>query len=248
MIKPRWRLRVCLIAARPARALLMALPLALAFTPEAHAGSTISPILIEFPARQSATIVSLTNTGTDPVSYELRVLAWSQVGDKDDQTPTNDIILSPPVTTVPGGATQLVRLVLRNVPRVREHAYRLIITELPTPGAGRVSVAVSLRSSMPVLVAPMAGPPGKLIWRMETGADGNSVFVATNTGSRTVRPGTLTATAEGGKPVTLVPRGQLPGVQPGAERRWDAKGVKFGSPVTLAYSNMGTNVTEMLSP
>jgi len=248
MIKPRSRARICLLAARSARALMMALPLALAFTPDAHAGSTISPLLIEFPARQSAAVVKVTNTGTEPSSYELRVLAWSQAGDKDDQTPTDDIIVSPPVATLPGGATQLVRLVLRNVPRQREHAYRLIVTELPAPGAGRISVAVSLRSSMPVLAAPMAGPPGKLVWRMETGADGNSVFVATNAGSRTVRPGSLTATAEGGKPVTLVPRGQLPGVQPGAERRWDAKGVKFAAPVTLVYSNMGANVTQTLSP
>lgn len=197
--------------------------------PAARAASQISPTLVEFRPGQAAFVVNLNNPGATASSYEIEGLSWEQVGDTDKLEPTEDIIASPPIASIQPGASQVVRLILRRQARTEELAYRLTISELPAPGAGaRAQIGFMIVSSLPIFVVPNNARPGKLEWRAERVADGGLDLVARNTGGRTMRLGTLSLAGPAGRAVTAQPRGAIPAVRPGLERRWAVPAAAVG--------------------
>lgn len=162
--------------------------------PAQAASIRISPVNIEMQASQKATALSLTNSGTEAVSLQLRAFAWSQQNGQDHLAPTSELMISPPAVTVPAGASYTVRVARTAVaPASSELSYRLLIDELPRPVDPRTfnpGISMILRTSLPVFVVDDKAF-AQLVWR--TWQDANGIHAEVhNTGKRHAKISQLT--------------------------------------------------------
>ena len=116
----------------------------------------VSPITLEFGARQQAAAVWLSNTGTRPLHAQVRIQAWDQAGGEDVLESSQDLVASPAMLEVAPGGRQMVRIIrLQPSAQPRERSYRLLIDELPAaPDEERKGLQFLLRYSIPVFVTP----------------------------------------------------------------------------------------------
>lgn len=190
---------------------------ALAAPAPAFAGSLqIDPIRLEINASRRTATLRVTNQEQAPVAIRAYALTWSQVDGEDRYEETSAVIVSPPIFTIPAGATQLIRVGLRN-PSGEARAYRLMVEEVPqaSPGGG---VQVALRLNLPLFVAMQAGTAADLGWSASRGADGRWTVEASNRGRNYVRVEPAAARAATG--VEFGANVNLGVVLPGSRRRW----------------------------
>ena len=141
----------CLRAVAAAAAFLFA-PLAFA-----AAQFNAHPLLLSLPAGKLSTAVTLGNGGSKPVTVQAELVRWTQENGLDVYTPLTGLIVSPPIFSVDGGASQVVRLgrMERMEPPAQELAYRLRLLEVPDATASREgAVATVMQLSLPVFTAP----------------------------------------------------------------------------------------------
>lgn len=188
----------------PLLALALGLFGALAQPAEA-ASLRISPIGLDMPAGERAASMTLVNTGADPVSLQLRIFKWSQANGEEVLEPATDMLVSPPATTIPAGASYTVRVARESsAPVQSELSYRVFIDELPKPVDPRTvgqGVSMVLRTSLPVFVVdPKAF--AKLSWKVWQDASGLHAD-ATNSGLRHAKITGLTIHPESGAPLVF---------------------------------------------
>ena len=81
----------------------------LALAGPASAGSfTVNPVQLNLSADRQETSLKMTNRDSTPVSVRIATYAWTQLDGRDVYSPTNDVIVWPPIFTIPAGRTQLV--------------------------------------------------------------------------------------------------------------------------------------------
>lgn len=125
----------------------------------AHAASSVLvwPVYQIIESDQSGSALWLENRGVEPVSLQIRVLAWKQENFDDRYAEQTNVVASPPFATVPPGQRQLIRLI-RNTPVAAntEQAYRIIIDEIPSAindtSAGQNKTLVGLQLQMRYLL------------------------------------------------------------------------------------------------
>jgi fimbrial chaperone protein len=116
------------------------------------------PINPALEADQSATSLWLENRGKDPVTLQIRVLAWTQSNFSDEYAAQKNIVASPPFARIEPGARQFVRLIRQGaLPQRPEDVYRVLIDEVPNapdanPSSQRVGVEFQMRYSLPLFV------------------------------------------------------------------------------------------------
>lgn len=165
----------------------VALGFVAAFT--AHAASfTANPVRLTLPSGSNSTSLSLDNTGDQPVLVQAEVMAWTQQDGSDVLTPSQDLVVSPPIFNVAPGGRQIVRLgLLRPVAGEREVTYRLFLQEVAQPPApGEQGVAVALRLGLPVFVLPKGRAAPHLAWRAKA-EEGAIRLTLTNSGNAHVQ-------------------------------------------------------------
>jgi fimbrial chaperone protein len=190
---------------------------------------TVDPISVTLEHSARSAAISLSNTGDQPIPIQARPFLWAQVGGKDVLTPTQDVIISPPLATVPEGQTQVLRLLVRHPPTNKEASYRILIDELPLPGsdphdAGVVHVV--FRLSIPVFYEPGMPVAPELSWRVLRSGSGASLEV-TNSGSQHSKFFNPILTTAGGATIKIAQDG-TPYVLASATRRW-----RVGNPGAL---------------
>ena len=122
----------------------------------AQATFLIWPIYPKIEADEKATAVWLENTGKSDAMVQIRVFKWDQNSQQDAYNEQNDIIPSPPVAKIKAGEKHMLRLTrAANAEVGREHAYRIIVDELPiklNPDTDQNTSAVSfqMRYSIPL--------------------------------------------------------------------------------------------------
>jgi fimbrial chaperone protein len=182
---------------------------------------TVLPVVVQMPAGELATSLTVINAGDTETAVQVRVLAWNQPGGTDQLTASDDVMTSPPVTTIAPGTSQVVRLVLRDPPKGQEATYRILLDQIP-PAAAPGTVRVALRLSIPVFAEPTGRAVSHLTYRIERDA-GEAYLVASNDGGRheTIRDIALT-TKQG---TVLKTDGEAsPYILAGATRRWAIAG------------------------
>lgn len=148
-----------IVSALASAACLLALPAG-----SAVAGTLqMSPILVQFYTSTQAQPIWLTNKGDAPLRAQVRIYKWTQTEDDEHLEITNDIVASPPVMELEAGQRQLLRIVRRNLsPVAQEESFRVIVDELPSPGAAPSSdtntLSFLLRYSIPAFISPAASP------------------------------------------------------------------------------------------
>ena len=119
------------------------------------AGSlSVTPIRVELSNAQRSVALTVRNDGDQPAVVQSQLVAWSQDNNEDKLELTQDLIASPPIFTIPGGGTQIVRVALRRAadPGV-ERSYRILVTEVPGKAQpGFTGAQFALKISLPIFV------------------------------------------------------------------------------------------------
>jgi fimbrial chaperone protein len=221
---------------------LLAAALAAAHDARGAAAVMIWPIDPVMESDQRAAALWVENRDTRPVTLQVRVLGWRQAAHADvyDEDQAR-VAGSPPMTTVPPGARQLVRLTrLDAVAPGAEDAYRVLIDEIPQPeddapetaGHATLGVRFQMHYSVPLFVygeglwarddprrrrdPARAGRP-RLSWSVARDG-GRRWLVMANDGPVHARI-THAVLESGGARLDLA-RGLLGYVLPGAQMRW----------------------------
>jgi fimbrial chaperone protein len=193
----------------------------------------VTPTLAEVSASKPAATLELRNPGEEPVTFEARPFDWSQDGDGDHLLPATDVVVVPPLFTIPPGGRQLVRIAPRSRPADHEVAYRVKFQEVPPPPPpGLVGVRTLLLLSVPI-VYELKNGRDTLEWRATLSEGGDFRLAAANRGSRfahfggmEVRDGTRLVAEFKGPQYVLT----------GAARTWNIAGdsaLKHGAQLTL---------------
>ena len=205
-----------IIAALAAAAALVLSPL------PALAGSFgITPLRVDLGASSKTAALTVRSDAAEPTVVQAELFVWEQQEGVDRLTPTRDLIVSPAVFTLQPSGSQLVRVGLRRTAdATRELSYRLILTEVPSrsePQQG--GLAVALRLSLPVFVAPIAPAKPVLHWSVRRSAEGQLAITARNDGLAHTRILDFSlAPADGSAPA--IERSVAAYVLPGQARTW----------------------------
>lgn len=205
----------------PSPALFAAL--AFAFIADAAAsGLQVAPTGLEFTGDAAAQALWLTNTGDAELRAQVRVFDWTQADGEDRLAPTQALVASPPMVVLAPGQRQLVRVIRAGSGTAagHEHAYRLLVDELPqaTQPAG---VQYVLRYSVPVFIEPGAdAAPAATSLAWSARLDGAVlVLEAGNRAARRAQVAGVELLAPDAAPLELVP-GLLGYVLGGSTMRW----------------------------
>ncbi|EKT60701.1 molecular chaperone [Providencia burhodogranariea] len=115
----------------------------------------VYPVNIDFLAGEKAKAIYVSNAGDHAINAQIRVFLWQQENGENKLIETNNIIVSPPLTDIPPGQQQLIRIIQPNQKIAdTEQSYRLIIDELPGSDEVKNAGAVNflLRYSLPVFI------------------------------------------------------------------------------------------------
>lgn len=184
---------------------------------------SVLPVNILFAPGQKATSLTVTNQGQTETSIQIRGFAWSQQTGDDQLAPSDTVVVSPPLATIAPGATQVVRLILRQPPQEREATYRIIVDQIPPPGQAGI-VRIVLRMSIPIFAEPTTRIASHVQFRIER--DARSAFlVAHNDGAHHEKLRDVELWTSDGRKLDTKSNAS-PYVLAGATRRWpiDAQG------------------------
>lgn len=191
--------------ARPARAvsLVGGLAATLLWSPLLHAGSfSVSPVRIFMEARERATAVTVVNEGDTELVMQAELFTWKQKPDgADELTPTEDMVLAPPILKMAPRSRQVVRLAnLRPPPAGAQQTYRMIVREVPEarPSTTGVEIQVALAFSLPVFLTP-PGAKSKLVCDLGKTSGATVVASCENQGQAYAQPVGMTLTTAGGE-------------------------------------------------
>lgn len=185
----------------------------------------VNPIRVDLTAANRSVALSVTNTGTEAVVVQANVMNWSQEQGRDVLTPTTEVIISPPIATIPAGKEQIIRVGLRRAPDAqRELSYRLFLQEVPPPPQpGFQGLQVALRIGLPVFVQPKEGPArAALVWHASLKDENTIHLTLQNQGTGHIQISDLELSLpDGTEPIAA--QGGLAYVLPGQSHGWDLK-------------------------
>ena len=209
-------------------ALISALLLSSALT-EAS-GLQVSPISVSLQARETASGLSLSNSGNNTVHAQVRVYQWSQNEKGDQLTPSRGLLASPPMIELKPGEKQLIRIIRAKAPPQGtddvEAAYRILVNELPIKSANPTTgLQFALSYSLPVFVQPVGvtKTSPQLQWSTHLQPDGKEMTLrVSNSGNGHAQLAGLSFVDTAGNSTVMNP-GLLGYVLPGATMNWTLK-------------------------
>lgn len=200
------------------RLLLAAVTAVMLATGAARAqGITVMPVSITMLAGQMATSVTVTNHNSGEASFQVRPFAWTQHNGQDQLVPADNLLVSPPIATIPPGQSQIMRLVLRKPPQHQESTWRILIDQIPAP-AQPGTVQIALRLSIPIFAEPAARIGPDVRWHVEND-HGQVWLVGVNRGAEHDLIRNIVLETAGGQTLKVAENAP-PYILPGATHRW----------------------------
>lgn len=159
----------------------------------------IAPLLVELDSGTEGATVYLSNTSSADVAIQSRLFAWSQAAGEDTFVPASELTLSPSISMIPPGETQILRILRKSGSAAGEKRFRLVVDQLPDPKSVEGGQAATrIRFSLPVFVdSDTAGAP-VLAWKLS-----DDRLEVTNSGGSTARIASISVTAANGHKVEL---------------------------------------------
>jgi fimbrial chaperone protein len=184
---------------------------------------SVLPVNIFLGPGEKAATLTVTNQGSSKTSIQIRAFAWNQQADDDQLTTTNEVVVSPPIASIAAGASQVVRLILRQTPQSREATYRILLDQIPPPAEAGV-VHIVLRMSIPIFAQPMTRALPHVQFHIEVHA-GQVYLVGINDGLRHEAIHDIELSTSDGRTLKESPSSS-PYILAGVTRRWniDAQG------------------------
>lgn len=143
---------------------------------------SVLPVNVQMAPGEQASTVTVSNQGSSQTAVQIRAYKWNQQGDSDELTPSNEVVVSPPIATIAPGESQVVRLILRQPPQGHEATYRIILDQIPPPAEPGI-VHVVLRMSIPIFAQPTTRAAADVQFHVEV-KDGSTYLVGVNNGLR----------------------------------------------------------------
>lgn len=193
-------------------------------------GLQVSPISLSLQARETASGLTLSNSGDDMLHAQVRVYQWLQDEKGDQLTPSRGLLASPPMLELKPGEKQLIRIIRAKAPPqgtgAVEAAYRIMVNELPIKAATQTTgLQFALSYSLPVFVQPVGvtKTSPQLQWSSHLQADGKAIKLrVSNTGNSHAQLAGLSFINTAGISTDINP-GLLGYVLPGAIMNWTLK-------------------------
>lgn len=200
---------------------------------------TVLPVTIQMQPGQRATSLTVINESSTESSVQIRTFTWSQDNGKEVLTASDDVVASPPITTIAPGAIQTVRVVVRQAPAGKEASYRILLDQIPPAAAAPGTVRIAVRLSIPVFATPQTRIAPHLAFHVES-AGGKSYLVAANSGTAHETLRDISLTARGGGKANV--EASSPYVLAGATQRWAiTSGVPSASGATMHLTAHGVS-------
>ena len=163
------------------------------------ASLSVAPLRTEIDSGAAGATVYLSNTSSREIAVQSRLFAWNQASGSDAYEPTSDLILSPSISMIPPGETQIVRLLRKAGSSPREKRYTLVVDQLPDPKSVQSGQAATrIRFTLPVFVDRDTTSAPSLAWRLK-----DDRLELANTGGATARIAGVAVKTLGGKDVEL---------------------------------------------
>jgi len=180
---------------------------------------SVQPVNVFLAPGQRATTVTVSNQGTGKTAVQIRAFAWSQENGDDQLTPSDQVVISPPIATIPPGGNQVVRLILRLPPLSgdQESSYRIIVDQIPPPAEPGI-VHIILRLSIPIFAEPTSRAAPNVQFHLDV-SGGRLFLVGVNGGLRHETLRNIELLTTDGRKLKPLP-GLSPYVLAGANRRW----------------------------
>lgn len=122
---------------------------------------SVNPISLRLGAGVTNSVVTVDNTGPDPIRFQVKGYAWDESPQGNLQlTPSPDLVAFPTVFSLDGGKSRKLRLGSTVAPGATEKAYRAIVEELPplgtivAPPGKEDSIIIRTRIGIPVFIRP----------------------------------------------------------------------------------------------
>lgn len=123
----------------------------------------VSPVVLKLDSKQQIISFSMTNKSDTKMTFQLSAVKWNKMNGIDSTTDTNDLIITPPIVSIPPGAEQVVRVGSRNhAIYPTEASYRILLRQLPGNSSNKYldiknfsTVKVLLSLSIPLFIAPV---------------------------------------------------------------------------------------------
>lgn len=145
----------------------------------------VAPVRAELSSTASIAVVTVRNPADAAVVVQARPALWTQHEERDQLDETHELLVTPPLFTIPPNGQQTVRVALLRKPDPsRELDYRLVLSEVPPVAAPEGSeLRVALRITLPVFVKAATSTSPDLSWHHTTLPDGTLRIEARNNGS-----------------------------------------------------------------
>lgn len=187
----------------------------------ARAGTLeVAPTTVVLGQDAKAGVLYVNNDGNAPVTVQIEPFDWAQSDGKEQLTPSDALMVSPPIAAIPAQAKQTIRLMTKPGTGAAERTFRLLVSELPDPALQtRHTVQVLTQFSVPVFTDDAATGPANVVWDavLESGA---LKITARNDGARHAKFADLQiVTPASAKPL---PGSALNYILAGSSRHWNA--------------------------
>jgi fimbrial chaperone protein len=173
----------------------------------------VTPTRIDLSARDRTAVLTLRNTGSEALRFQLRAYQWKQRDDGEMLlTATEDVVVYPTLISLRGGAARSIRVGVVAPPGTLEKSYRVFVEELPRLSRARegvVGVRVLTRMGIPVFLAPRTATTEMKVTGLSV-RQGRLSFAVNNPGTAHVRVGRVHVEARSADGALALHR-ELPG-------------------------------------
>jgi fimbrial chaperone protein len=181
----------------------------------------LRPTSLALSGKESAATITLTNSGEQSITAQLRLYSWDQKNNDDLLVETSTLVASPPMVSIPAGKSQTVRVVrVGTTPAAAQESYRLIVDEIVDRSqlSADAGVVMQLRYSVPVFVMPKPGAKANATVNASLSGD-TLTFDVTNRGATHAQISNITVAYSDGSSST-VNAGLVGYVLPDKQRQW----------------------------
>ncbi|NHQ85491.1 molecular chaperone [Iodobacter sp. HSC-16F04] len=174
--------------------LLLAGWISLLCAPVFAAQFSVSPVRLDFTAKDKTSSITIANVGDTPLRVALDAKRWEQgAAGEDLYSETSDLLFFPKQAEIAPHSQRVVRIGLR-VPRAADElAYRLYVNEQPPlkSEAGSSQLSMVLSFGVPIFVQPAALNRAAATMENIKLQKGDLSFTLKNTGNATLRLSSL---------------------------------------------------------
>ena len=146
---------------------------------------SVTPTRIVLAPTATSVVVTLSNSSTAPMRFQLSAFAWDQTDGQVVLLDTNDVVVYPTLVAIAPGESRRIRVAVSARATAIERSYRLFVEELPNHAdapSSQMGVTVRTKMGLPIFVQGPKQAPRVALASVELG-DAALLVRVTNEGT-----------------------------------------------------------------